>query len=141
MRDRRRRPRNVAILRLLNRYMVRVERARSGSIESHLRFCVSSSRGNFRRSRLGQKSLILDHEIIRGESDVKSCLFYFYGLLLQNAALDRGLIRRPSLLHGDIRVGDFQADLILELLAAQLALPDLQFVAKGIRLGNAIAQW
>jgi hypothetical protein len=68
-------------------------------------------------------------------------LFYFYGLLLQNAALDRGLIRRPSLLHGDIRVGDFQADLILELLAAHLSLPDLQFVANGIRLRNPIPHW
>jgi hypothetical protein len=43
-------------------------------------------------------------------------------------------------LHGYISVGDFQTNLILELLAPQLGLPDLQLVTKGIRLRDAIPQ-
>jgi hypothetical protein len=65
-------------------------------------------------------------------------LFDFYGLLLKNAALNSGLVPCPSLLHGNIGVGDFQANLILELLAPQLTLPDLQFVASYIRLCDTI---
>ena len=141
MRDWRRRPGYTAVLGFLNRYLIDLESACSGSIKRNLRFCVSPFRGNFGRLGLGEKSLILDHEIIRRKSDVESLLFHFYGLLLKNAALYGSLVRRPSLLHGDISVGDFQAHLILELLAPQLSLPDLQFVANGIRLGNAIAHW
>jgi len=45
----------------------------------------------------------------------------------------------PSLLHRDICIGNFQANLILELLAPYLALADLQFVAKSICLRDAIS--
>ena len=139
-RDWRRSSGNSAVLSLLNRYLIYLQRTGSGSIKGNLRFCVGPFGGNFRRSRLGQVGLILDNEIIRRKSNVKSRLFHIYGLLLKNAALDRGLVSRPSLLHGDIRIGDFQAYLILELLATQLTLPDLQFVANGIRLSDAIPQ-
>ena len=101
---------------------------------------VRPFRGNFGGSRLCQIGLILDHEIIGRKPDVEGLLFHFYGLLLKNAALDGGFISRPSLLHSDIGVGDFQANLILELLAPRLSLPDLQFIANGIRLRDAIPQ-
>jgi hypothetical protein len=140
MREWRRWPGDTAVLRFLNRYLIDLESACSGSIKSNLRLCVRPLGGNLGRSRLGQISLILDYQIIRRKPDVKGRLFHVYGLLLQNAALDRGFVRSASLLHRDISVGDFQAHLILELLASQLTLPDLQFVANGIRLGNAIAQ-
>jgi hypothetical protein len=84
--------------------------------------------------------LILDHEVVRRKSDVESRLFHVNRLLLKNAALDGCLVRCPRLLHGDISVGDFQAHLILELLAPHLTLPDLQFVANGISLSDAIPQ-
>jgi hypothetical protein len=113
----RRKSGNTAVLRFLNRYRVHVEGTRSGPIKRNLRLRVGPLRGNFGRSRLRQISLILDYEIIRRKSDVKSLLFHFYGLLLKNPALDGGLIGCPSLLHGDISVGDFQPNLILELLA------------------------
>ena len=140
MRDSCRCPGDTTVLCFLNRYLIHVESACSGSIKSYLCLCVSALRGHFGRSRLRQIGLILDHEIIRRKSDVESLLFHSYGLLLKNAALNSGLVRRPSLLHGDIRIGDFQAHLILELLAPHLALPDLQFVANGICLGDAIPQ-
>ena len=136
----RRGPGYPAVLSFLNGYLIHFEGARSGPIKSNLRLRVCPLRGNFGRSRLGQIGLILDHEIIRRKSDVESLLFHFYGLLLKNAALDGSLVRRPSLLHGDISVGDFQANLILELLAPHLSLPDLQLVASGIRLRDAIPQ-
>ena len=84
--------------------------------------------------RLCQIGLILDHQIIGRKPDVESLLFHFYGLLLKNTALDGGVISRSSLLHSDIGVGDFQANLILKLLAPHLSLPELQLITNGIRL-------
>jgi len=46
-------------------------------------------------------------------------------------ARDGGFISGTSLLHGAISVGYFQANLILELLAPHLSLPDLRFIANG----------
>ena len=124
MRDWRRSSRNTAVLRLPNRYLIYRKGPVSSAIKHNLRLCVNPFRGNFGRLRLGENSLILDHEIIRGKSDVESLLFHFYGLLLKNVALNGSLIRRPSLSHGDIGVCDFQTSVILELPAAQLTLPD-----------------
>jgi len=130
----------MAVLSFLNGDLINVESARSGPIESNLRLRVRPLRGNFTRLRLRQKGLILDYEIVCCKSHIKSLLFHLYGLLLKNAALDGGVVSRPGLLHGYIGVGDFQTNLILELLSPQLRLPDLQLVANGIRLRNAIPQ-
>ena len=124
--------------RFPNRYLIYFKGTRSGPIESDLRFRVGAFRGDFGRLRLGQKRLILDHEIIRGESDRECLLFHIDGLLLKDAALDCGFISGASLPQGDLGVGNLQANLILQLLAPHLSLPDLQFVAHGIRLGNTI---
>src|SRR5580704_5154592 len=88
LRDWRRTPRNTTVLRFLNRYLVNFESACSGAIKCNLRLCVSAFGGNFGRLRLRQIGLILDHEIIRRQPDVKGLLLHFYGLLLKNAALD-----------------------------------------------------
>src|SRR5258708_34706803 len=103
----RRGPGYTAVLRFLNRYLINFEGAGSSTIKSDLRLCVRPLRGNLGRSRLCQKALLLDHQIICRKSDVESLLFHFYGLLLKNAALDGGLVRRPGLLHSDISVCDF----------------------------------
>ena len=135
-----RRARHTPVLSFLNRYLINVEGAGSRPIKSNLRLRVRPLRGYFTGLRLCQKGLILDHGIIRRKSDVKSLLFHFYRLLLKNAALDGGIVSRPGLLHGYIGVGDFQTNLILELLSPQLCLPDLQLIANGIRLRYPIPQ-
>jgi hypothetical protein len=121
----RRGPGYAAALRFLNGYLIYFERAGSGAIERDHGLRVRPFRGHFRGLRLRQIGLILDHHIIRRQADVKGLLFHFYGLLLKNTALDGGFVSGSSLLHGDISVGYFQANLVLELLAAHLSLPHL----------------
>ena len=111
-----------------------------GPLERDLCLGVRSLGGDFGRLRLGQEGLVLNYRKVRRKSDLKGLQFHFHGLLLKNAALDRGLVRCPSLPQGDICIGDFQANLILELLAPHFALADLQLVANGIRLRDAIPQ-
>ena len=130
----------TAVTRFLYGYLIYCERARGGPIERDHGLCVRPFRGNFGGLCLCQIGLILDHHIVGRKADVKGLLFYFYGLLLKNTALNGGFVSGPSLLHGYIGVGHFQANLILELLAAHLSLPDLQFIANGIRLRHTIPQ-
>lgn len=130
----------MAVLRFLNGYVIHFERTRGRSIESNHGFYVRPFRCNFGGSRLCQIGLILNHLIVGRKADIKGFLFDFDGLLLKNTALDGGFVSGPSLLHGYISVGNFQSNLILELLVPHLSLPDLQLIANGVGLRHTIPQ-
>ena len=78
--------------------------------------------------------------VVRRNAHVELLLFHVDGLFLQDAGLDGSFVRRPRRLHGHQRIGNFQAHLILELPAPHLGLPELQLIARGVRLGHAVPQ-
>ena len=83
----------LAGLRFLNGDPIHFKRARGGAIERNHCLRIGPFRGNFGGLRLCQIGLILNHKIIGCKADVKCYLFYFYRLLLENTALNSGVIQ------------------------------------------------
>ena len=116
---------DTATISLINGNVILVQNRTGRPLQGNLRLDIGPFGSDLRRASLREEILKLDHREICGEPDSKRLLFYVDGLLLKQRLLS---------------IGYLQTHLILQLLAAHLSLPDLQFVAHSIRLGNTIPQ-
>src|ERR1700738_4053856 len=103
--------------------MVLVQNRAGSPLQGNLRLVVRASGSDLRRAGLCEVILILDHHEVCGESNCERLLFNTNGLLLKPARLYRRLIGGAPLPQRLLSVGDLQANLILQLLAAYSSLP------------------
>src|SRR5215471_15546651 len=124
--------------RIHGNMILRQDRSR-GPRQRRPRLHVGALGHHLRRFGLRDVALILDDEKRRGRAHVEFLLFGGQGLLLQDPRLYGRLIGGPRAPHGDQRVLDLQARLVLQLPQADLRLPELQFVPRHIALGDPIS--
>jgi len=119
------RTRDIAPIGFIDGDVVFVQNRAGCALQCNLRLDVGASGSDLSRARLCEVILILDDHQVCGESDSERLLFYSDGLLLQPARLYRSFVSRARLPHRLLGISDLQTNLILQLLAPHLSLPDL----------------
>ncbi len=118
-----------------------VEQQSGGAIEFHLRFLVSCHRRHQIRFDLRQRALILQDG---GRRRYSGREFLLFGVECLAGEIDRGpggINGSAVLLDIELRIADFDAHLVFELLQAHLGLAVFEFRAHLVSLGGAVAQW
>ena len=117
-----------------------IQNASRGAFQRGARLHVSTLGGHLGGFRLRQQTLVLDDEETGGGAHFILHLLGIERLLRVAPGLDCRLIRRAGAPQGDHRVLHFQpAPSILQLAQAHLRLPKPQFIARQVRLGDAVA--